>query len=84
MTEVKPDISLSEPLLERVEALAQEMRISLNRLFSLALEEFIQRQQNRQLFEKINEAYADGPDEEEREWLAHARESYRRLLEDEQ
>jgi predicted transcriptional regulator len=84
MTEVKPDISLSEPLLEQVEALAQEMRISLNRLFSLALEEFIQRQQNRQLFEKINEAYADGPDEEEREWLTHARESYRRLLENEQ
>jgi hypothetical protein len=33
MTEVKPDISLSEPLLERVEALAQEMRISLNRFW---------------------------------------------------
>ena len=83
MIEVKPDISLSEPLLERVETLAQEMRISLSHLFALALEEFIQRQQNRQLFEKINEAYADGPDEEEHEWLAHARESYRRLLEDE-
>jgi antitoxin MazE6 len=84
MLEVKPDISLSEPLLEQVEALAQEMKISLNRLFSLALEEFIQRQENRLLVDKINEAYADGPDEDEREWLAHARESYRRLLENEQ
>ncbi|HEX5081487.1 MAG TPA: hypothetical protein VFY40_05545 [Blastocatellia bacterium] len=84
MVEVKPNISLSEPLLEQVEALAREMKISLDRLFSLALEEFIQRQQNRQLVDKINEAYADGPDEEDREWLAHARESYRRLLESEQ
>ena len=83
MTKTKPDISLNQPLLDRLNEVALEMKISQSQLVALAVEEFLQRQQTRKLVDSINRAYQDGPDEEEREWLALALESQRRLhLED--
>ena len=81
MAEVKTDISLNDSLLEQVETLAQEMKISRSQVFALAAQDFIHRHQNQRLTEQLNEAYKDGPDEEERQWLLHARQSYGRILE---
>ncbi|MFQ5812747.1 MAG: CopG family transcriptional regulator [Anaerolineae bacterium] len=72
MANVKTAISLQRSLFEQVDALAQELQISRSRLFVLAVEAFIQRYQNRQLLEAINEAYGDLPDSEERglhDWM---------------
>ena len=83
MAKTKPDISLNQPLLDRLNEVALEMKISQSKLVALAVEEFLQRQQTRKLVDSINQAYQDGPDEEDREWLAFAQESMRRLnLED--
>ncbi len=52
MANIKTAISLPEPLFEQAEALAHEMNVSRSRLFSLALEDFIRRHENKQLIER--------------------------------
>ena len=84
MANIKTAISLQEPLFRQANDLAREMNISRSRLFVLALEDFIHRYQNRQILEKINRAYADGPDPEEIEWLTKMRPHHRRIAEGEE
>ncbi len=81
MANVKTAISLQQPLFERVDALAQELQISRSRLFVLAVEAFLQRYQNRQLLEAINEAYGDLPDAEEQALRDRMRQQHRRMVE---
>lgn len=83
MANVKTDISLSKSLLEEVETVAREMKISRSRLFVMAIKDFIRRYQNRQLLEKINQTYQDGLDEEDRALLRHSRRVQRELMESE-
>jgi Growth inhibitor len=56
------------------------MKVSRSRLFVIALEDFIQEQENRELLEKINAVYADEPDESEKELRRKMCQSYRRLV----
>lgn len=77
------EVWLSQSLVDLAEAAAREMKISRSDLLATALEEFLRRYQNRQLLEAINEAYKDGPTEEEREFLQHMKLHHRRILEDE-
>ena len=81
MANVKTAISLQRPLFEQVDALAQELQISRSRLFVLAVEAFLQRYQNRQLLEAINEAYDDLPDAEEQALRDRMRQQHRRMVE---
>jgi metal-responsive CopG/Arc/MetJ family transcriptional regulator len=83
MATVKTDISLSKALLEEVETVAREMKISRSRLFVMAVRDFIRRYQTRRLVEQFNQAYQDGPDAEEQQQLRHMRRVQRKLLEDE-
>jgi len=78
---VKTAISIQESLFEQVNALAHELEISRSRLFVLAVEEFIQRYQNRKLFQAINAAYDDLPDPEEQALRHKMRQQHRRLAE---
>lgn len=81
MANVKTAISLQQSLFEQVDALAQELEISRSRLFVLAVEAFIQRYQNRQLLEAINEAYADSPGPEEQALRHQMRQQHRQMVE---
>jgi metal-responsive CopG/Arc/MetJ family transcriptional regulator len=81
MANVKTAISLQRSLFEQVDALAQELQISRSRLFVLAVEAFLQRYQNRQLLEAINEAYDDLPDAEEQALRDRMRQQHRRMVE---
>lgn len=83
MDTVKTAISIRKPLFEQAEDLADKLKISRSRLFSLALEEFIRRQQNRELLEQINAAYADEPDDAEQELRRRSQRSHRRMVEGE-
>jgi metal-responsive CopG/Arc/MetJ family transcriptional regulator len=65
MSNVKTAISVRDVLFKQAEQIASEMKISRSGLFSLALEEFVQRYKNRQLLAQINNAYSEGPDQEE-------------------
>jgi len=80
MTNIKTAISIDKPLFEEVEALAKELDVSRSRLFSLAVEDFIQRRKNRELLDAINTAYQDSPDLEEEQITLQMKSSHRRLV----
>ena len=77
MATVKTAVSLRKPLFDRTDALARKLKIPRSHLVAMALEDFLRRQETAELVERINAAYADGEDEEEREFrqrmLLHAR-----------
>ncbi|MBI4674504.1 MAG: hypothetical protein HY741_22900 [Chloroflexi bacterium] len=81
MQNVKTAISLQKSLFEQAENLARQMKISRSRLFVLALEDYIQRQQNRELLARINAAYAGEPDSAEKDLRRKARRQHRRIVE---
>ena len=81
MANVKTAISLRKSLFERVNDLAQELQVSRSRLFVLAVEEFIQRHDNRRLLEALNDAYDDVPDSDEQALCGKMRQRHRQLVE---
>lgn len=54
---VKTAISIEENLLKKANELAKQMHTSRSKLFSLALLDFIKKNENQKLFETINNAY---------------------------
>ena len=83
MENIETAISIQQSLFEQVEDLARQLNVPRSRVFELAVEEFVQRQENRQLLAQLNEAYSDEPDAEETERLHQQRHSQRRLVEGE-
>ncbi len=83
MENIKTAVSIRKPLFEQAEDLAHRMKVSRSRLFALALEDYIRRQQNRELLASLNAAYADGPTPPEVALLRESQECYARHLEDE-
>jgi len=81
MQNVKTAISIQKSLFEQAETLARQMKVSHSRLFVLALEDFIRRQQNRELLLRINAAYTDAPDAAEKALSCKARRHHRRRVE---
>ncbi len=81
MATVKTAISLQKSLFQQLELLARTMKVTRSRLFTLALEDFIRRQKNKALLEKINAAYADKPDPAEQTLLRQMRRQHRKLME---
>lgn len=83
MANVKTAISFQKSLLEKAEALAREMKVSRSRLLALALEDFIQRYQNRRLLEQIDTACKDLTDTREQVLSRRIRRNHRRIVEGE-
>lgn len=83
MANVKTAISFQKSLLEKAEALAREMKVSRSRLLALALEDFIQRYQNRRLLEQIDTACKYLTDTREQVLSRRIRRNYRRIVEGE-
>jgi len=83
MEYVKTAISVKKSLFDEADNLARQMKVPRSRLFVLALEEYIKRQQNRELLEKFNAAYADEPDSAELELRDKSLKAYRSSIEDE-
>lgn len=83
MATVKTAISMPERLFEELKAAAKEMQVSRSQVFALAVEEFLRERENRRILEQLNRVYADGPDEEEQEYLERMKARYRRIIEGE-
>lgn len=66
MPGIKTAISLDEELFNKVNLLAQELHVSRSRLFSIAVKEYLKKQESKTLLAQINDAYSDSPDQEER------------------
>lgn len=78
MAAVKTAISLDETIFHDVDALARRMNISRSEVFARAAQDFVRRQQNRELLEKINRAYATDPDAGEQAARLHMQALQRR------
>ena len=83
MENIKTAISLHKSLFEQAEDLARKMKVSRSRLFVLALEDYIRRQQNQELLAQINAAYADEPDPAEQTLRRKSRRQHQRIVEGE-
>jgi metal-responsive CopG/Arc/MetJ family transcriptional regulator len=83
MEYVKTAISIQKSLFDKADQLARQMNVPRSRLFVLALEEYIQHQQSRELLAQINAAYADEPDPVEQTYLKNTRKLHRKIAEGE-
>ena len=83
MANIKTAISMQEALFVKVETIARELKIPRSQVFTLAVKEFIQRQENKQLLAQMNAAYSDEPDAEEQKRLRQMQKIQRRLVEGE-
>lgn len=81
MPTVKTAISIQESLFNQVNNLAEELQIPRSQLFTLAVEEFIKRYENRCIFEALNEVYAGAPDPDEEALQEGMRRQQRQLVE---
>ncbi len=82
MSTIKTAISLEKSLFEEAEELARHMKMSRSRLFSLALQEFIRKQENKALLEQINSAYDEISDDKDVPDTDAIRRQMRRMLQD--
>ena len=83
MANIRTVVCIPKDLLERVNDMARAMKISRSRLVALALEDYLERRNNRRLLEQINAAYSDGQDSEEERRLRAAQKTHRRIVEGE-
>jgi len=83
MKTIKTAISIQKALFDQAEDLARKMKVSRSRLFVLALEDYIRRQQNRDLFTQINAAYVNEPDPTEQTLRRKARRTHRHIVKSE-
>lgn len=72
MAHVKTAVSMDEALFREAEEWAGKLGVSRSQFFARAVEEYVRRRENEELLRRLNEAHADGPDEEDREALRHA------------
>jgi predicted transcriptional regulator len=84
MSHVKTAISLDRPLFEQLDHLARDMHISRSNLLAQALAEYLERRHNREMLARINEACAEGLDEQDHAFLGFAKQQLRKITEDEE
>jgi metal-responsive CopG/Arc/MetJ family transcriptional regulator len=83
MPGVKTAISLDEKLFDKVNKLANELHVSRSRLFTLAVQDYLKKQENQTLLAQLNDAYADHPDEEERKISSSMKSKHGKIMEQE-
>ncbi len=83
MAKIKTAISLEVSLFEKASSVAQEMIISRNRLFTIAIAQFIKRYQNQKILEALNEVYQDDSDVSEQQLLREVKFKNHQTLENE-
>jgi hypothetical protein len=83
MPNVKTAISVQEGLFEKAEEWARRLNVSRSRLFVLALEDYIRKQENRELLDRVNAAYTENPDESEAVLRRKSRPQHKRMVEGE-
>jgi metal-responsive CopG/Arc/MetJ family transcriptional regulator len=82
MAHVKTAISLDGSLFREAEEWAGKLGVSRSQLFARAVEEYVRRLENEELVQRLNEAHADGLDDEEKEHLERMWVYHTRLLEE--
>ena len=65
MPGVKTAISLDEDLFNQINLLASDLQVSRSKLFTLAVKDYLRKQQGNKILAKLNAAYQDPPSDEE-------------------
>lgn len=78
---VKTAISIQKELFKEVNKLADELHVSRSKLFAMAVQDFIKKNENHTLLNKINNAFSDYPDSEEIKVHDHMRKKQLETLE---
>jgi len=80
MSGVKTAISLDEDLFNEVNRLAHELHVSRSRLFTIAVKDYLKKQENQILLAQLNDAYSNNPSEEERKISQSAKARHREII----
>ena len=83
MPGVKTAISLDEGLLIKVNRLSNDLHVSRSKVFTLAVLDYLKKQENHSLLAQLNEAYDDFPSEKEREISESMRKKHKKIIEQE-
>ena len=83
MQAIKTAISIEKNLFDQAEIIARTMKVSLSKLFVIALQDFIEHQKNKEMLAKINAANDDEPDATEQAIRKKVRRQHRRIVEGE-
>jgi predicted transcriptional regulator len=79
---MKIAISIDDSLLQAADETARTMGLSRSRLFALAVDEFLQRQQREAMLLRLNEVYAKGSEPAEKRPLNGIKLKFRATLKD--
>lgn len=80
-TSVKTAISMQEELFEEVDKLAEELHVSRSKLFVMAVQEYIKKNESKKLLSQINDAFSDHPDSEETKIQSKMRQKHAKMSE---
>jgi len=83
MQAIKTAISIEKNLFDQAENIARTMKVSRSKLFVIALQDFIEHRNNKEMLAQINAAYADEPDAAEQTLRQKSRRQHRRIVEGE-
>lgn len=83
MGTIKTAISIDSNLFEKINKLSEEIKLSRSQIFSQAVKYFIERKNNLELVRRINRAYPDVIDEDEKELLESSKHKYAEIIEEE-
>lgn len=82
MPKTKIAISIDEALFKEAEERASKMGVSRSEFYARAVAKLVRDEESREIFERLNESYADGLDEEEGEHLKRMLAYHARLLDE--
>jgi metal-responsive CopG/Arc/MetJ family transcriptional regulator len=80
MSGVKTAISLEKNLFHQVNQLAKDLQVSRSKLFTLAVKDYLKKQENKRLLAQLNAAYSDSPIEEEKTISKAMHEKHRKIV----
>lgn len=82
MPKTKIAISIDEALFEEAEERASKMGVSRSEFYARAVAKLVRDEESREIFDRLNESYADGPDKEDEKMLDRMWKHHVRLLEE--
>ena len=83
MPGVKTAISLDEELFNKVNKLAHKLHLSRSRVFTIAVQDYLQKQENKALLAQLNNAYSDQQSDEEKKVSKSLKAKHRKIVEQE-
>ena len=76
MPTVKTAFTIDENLMEKINHLKSKLRISRSKLITEAIKEYVEKDQNREMFHRLNDVYADYDSSENSKLINHSKNNF--------